>query len=251
EIDARKLSEISMMPEGLLSNMTMDEDRHLISYLQSLTQVQFPDGFTLESLKAGAQGQPSGASAREGEPLFNGKDLANWEGDPAVWSVDAGEIVGKGPQKRNQFLFHKTEYSDFRLTLEIKLVPHGANSGIQIRSVPIEGGEARGCQCDAGAGWWGKLYEESARGLLFPKKGEAFDGDKFIKKEDWNVYEIVAVGGRIKTAINGHPCTDLEDDKMATKGRIGVQVHSGGPMEVRFRNFRLELNPKLELKTVK
>ena len=38
---------------------------------------------------------------------------------------------------------------------------------------------------------------------------------------------------------------------MAMKGRIGLQVHAGGPMEVRFKNFQLELNPKLELKTVK
>jgi len=241
EIEARKLSEISMMPEGLLSNMTKDEARNLVGYLQSLTQVAFPDGFTLESLKAGAGG----------EPLFNGKDLTSWEGDPSVWSVDGGEIVGKGPQKRNHFLFHKAELSDFRLTVEIKIVPHGGNSGIQIRSAPVEGGEARGCQCDAGAGWWGKLYEEGARGLLFPKKDQPFDGDKFIKKEDWNVYEIVAVGNKIRTAINGNLCTDYEDDKMAMKGRIGLQVHAGGPMEVRFRNFQLELNPKLELKTVK
>jgi len=240
EIDARKLSEISMMPEGLLANMSKDDARNLIAYLQQLTQVAFPDGFTLESLKAGPQGA-----------LFNGKDLTDWEGDPAVWSVEGGEIVGKGPQKRNHFLFHKSELSDFRLTVEIRIVPHGGNSGIQIRSIPTEGGEARGCQCDAGAGWWGKLYEEGARGLLFPKKGDAFDGDKFIKKEDWNVYEIVAVGNRIKTAINGNLCTDYEDDKMAMKGRIGLQVHAGGPMEVRFKNFQLELNPKLELKTLK
>ena len=143
------------------------------------------------------------------------------------------------------------ELSDFRLILEVKLVPNGQNSGIQIRSVPIEGGEARGCQADVGAGWWGKLYEESARGLLFPKKGQAFDGDKFVKKDDWNTYEILAVGNRIKTAINGNVCTELEDDKIATKGRIAVQVHSGGAMEVRFRNFQLEMNPKFELKTVK
>jgi putative heme-binding domain-containing protein len=237
EIAARKLSEISMMPEGLLSNMSKEEARHLLAYLQQLTQVQFPDGFSLESLKAPV--------------LFNGKDLTGWEGDAAVWSVENGELVGKGPQKRNHFIFHTAELSDFRLTAEIKLVPNGGNSGFQIRSVPIEGGEARGCQADVGAGWWGKLYEESGRGILYPRKGEAFDGDKFVKKDDWNVYEIVAVGNRIKTAINGNVCTDLEDDTMAKKGRIGLQVHAGGPMEVRFRNFQLELNPKLELKTVK
>jgi putative heme-binding domain-containing protein len=241
DIEARKLSEISMMPEGLLSNMSKEEARHLISYLQSLTQVAFPDGFTLESLKAGAPA----------EPLFNGKDLTGWEGDPAVWSVESGEIVGKGPQKRNHFLFHKAELGDFRLTVEIKLTPHGGNSGVQIRSVPLPGGEAKGPQADVGAGWWGKLYEESGRGTLYPRKGEAFDGDRFIKKEDWNLYEIVAVGSRIQTAINGNLCTNLEDDQVALRGRIGLQVHSGGPMEVRFKNFKLELNPKFELKTVK
>ncbi|HLY10987.1 MAG TPA: family 16 glycoside hydrolase, partial [Planctomycetota bacterium] len=130
DIEARKLSEISMMPEGLLSNMTKEEARHLFAYLQSLLQVAFPDGFSLESLKAPV--------------LFNGKDLTGWEGDAAVWSVENGELVGKGPQKRNHFLFHTAELSDFRLTAEIKLVPNGGNSGFQIRSVPIEGGEARG-----------------------------------------------------------------------------------------------------------
>lgn len=237
EIDARKLSEISMMPEGLLANLSRDDARHLLAYLKSPTQVRFPDGFTLESLKQ--------------EALFNGKDLTGWEGDATVFSVENGEIVGKGPQKKNQFLFHKSEVSDFRLIFEVKLTPHGGNSGVQFRSVPHGGNEAKGCQADIGAGWWGKLYEESARGLLFPKKGEKFDGDAFIKKEDWNTYEILAVGTKIRTAVNGKVCTDLDDDKVALKGRIALQVHSGGPMEVRFRNFQLENNPKFELKTVK
>jgi len=237
EIDARKLSEISMMPEGLLANMSKDDARHLIAYLKSLAQVPFPDGFSLESLKQ--------------EALFNGKDLTGWEGDATVFSVDNGEIVGKGPQKQNKFLFHKAELSDFRLIFEVKLTPHGGNSGMQIRSEPHGATEAKGCQADIGAGWWGRLYEEGGRGLLFPKKDQPFDGDKFIKKEDWNTYEIVAVGTKIRTAINGNLCTDLDDDKMALKGRLAVQVHSGGAMEVRFRNFQLEQNPKFELKTVK
>jgi putative heme-binding domain-containing protein len=240
EIDARKLSEISMMPEGLLSNMTKDEARHLLAYLKSHTQVQFPDGFTLESIRAG-----------QGEPLFNGKDLTGWEGDPAVFSVENGEIVGKGPQKKNKFLFHKQELTDFRLTVEVKLTPDGGNSGVQVRSQPHGETEAKGCQADIGAGWWGKLYEESARGLLFPRKDQAFDGDKFVNKEGWNTYEILVVGHKIRTAINGNLCTDLDDDQIAPKGRVALQVHSGGPMEVRFRNFQLELNPKFELKTVK
>lgn len=41
------------------------------------------------------------------------------------------------------------------------------------------------------------------------------------------------------------------DDKGARKGIIGLQVHSGGPTEVRFRELNLELNPKPEMKTVR
>jgi putative heme-binding domain-containing protein len=233
EIDAMKQSEISMMPEGQLNNLSKDEVRHLVAYLMSPVQV------------------PMGILPQETVEIFNGKDLTDWEGDAEVWKVENGEIVGKGPQKRNHFLFHKKEFSDFRLTAEIKLVPNGGNSGFQVRSVPVEGGEARGCQADVGAGWWGKLYEESGRGLLFPAKGQEFDGDKFVKKEDWNTYEIVAVGTKIRTAINGNLCTDLDDAKIATKGRFALQVHAGGAMEVRFRNFKLEVNPKFELKTLK
>jgi putative heme-binding domain-containing protein len=233
DVDARKKSEISMMPEGLLQNLPFGEARDLIAYLMSPTQV------------------PLGVLLTEKVQLFNGKDLTGWEGDPVVWSVDQGEIVGKGALPRNSFLFHTSEQSDFRLIVELKLVPDSGNSGIQFRSVPIQGGEARGCQADVGAGWWGKLYEESARGVIYPPQGMEFDGGKFVNKGEWNTYEILAVGPKIKTVLNGHLCADLEDAKVDRKGRIGLQVHSGAMMEVRFRNFQLELNPKFELRTVK
>ena len=63
--------------------------------------------------------------------------------------------------------------------------------------------------------------------------------------------EILAVGGKIRTALNGHLCTDLDDPQVAMRGITGLQVHAGGPTEVRFKDFRLELDPKFELKTMK
>ncbi|HMO65416.1 MAG TPA: DUF1080 domain-containing protein, partial [Verrucomicrobiota bacterium] len=67
---------------------------------------------------------------------------------------------------------------------------------------------------------------------------------------DWNTYEILAVGSRLRTAINGQPCVDLDDPAGARRGILALQLHSGGPMEIRFRNLRLELDPAPELKTV-
>lgn len=231
EIDARRLADISMMPEGLLNALGEQDIRDLFAYLGSPTQVPLP-------------------AAREVE-IFNGKDLTGWEGDPAIWSVENGELVGKGQLKHNSFIFTKQEFSDFRLIFEVKLTPDAGNSGVQFRSLPHGKTEAKGCQADIGAGWWGKLYEESARGLLFPPKGQQFSGDAFVKKEDWNVYEILAVGGKVRTAVNGNPCTVLDDDKIALSGRIAPQVHSWNRhMEARFRNFKLELDPEFKLKTV-
>ena len=50
-----------------------------------------------------------------------------------------------------------------------------------------------------------------------------------------------AIGSRIRTWINGHPCVDLDDDKGAREGIIALQLHSGGTTEVRFRNLQLEV----------
>ena len=127
------------------------------------------------------------------------------------------------------------------LNVKVKLVPNKENSGIQFRSVPVPNSpEMKGYQADMGQGWWGKLYHESGRGLLWNKNPP----DGAVKPEDWNTYEILAVGHKIQTAVNGNKCVDLEDPQGELKGHIAVQVHSGGPTEVRFKDFELEVNPE-------
>ena len=108
------------------------------------------------------------ATADNAKDFFNGKDLTGWDGDPKLWSVENGEIVGKTATgiKKNQFLVSDLVAHDFRLSLKVKLTPNKENSGVQFRSEPLPDGEMRGPQADVGAGWWGKLYEESGRGLL-------------------------------------------------------------------------------------
>ena len=59
--------------------------------------------------------------------------------------------------------------------------------------------------------------------------------------DDWNEYEIVAVGSRIKTFINGKPCVDMDDPPGARRGIFAFQIHSGGAMEVRFKELKLEV----------
>ncbi|RCS54135.1 DUF1080 domain-containing protein [Bremerella cremea] len=220
EIEDRKLSDKSMMPDDQLRPFSEHDIRSLIAYLQGKSQT------------------PMLATKENAAELFNGKDLTGWTGDDELWSVEDGEIVGrteKGIQK-NAFLISDLSADNFRLTLEIKLVDNQGNSGIQFRSTPEKGGSVKGYQADAGAGWWGKLYEEHGRALLWDKSGEAH-----LKPGEWNKYEIVANGSDIKTYLNGQPCVDLHDDKGAKRGIFALQLHSGGPTEVRFRNLKLEI----------
>jgi putative membrane-bound dehydrogenase-like protein len=228
EIHSLKESELSMMPEGLLQNLNDQEVRDLLYYLRGPAQAPLPPN--VETSLA----------------LFNLKDLTGWEGDTSLWKVDNGEIVGRSATglKHNEFLKSKMVLDDFRLVLKIKLVPNKENSGVQFRSEKSGAYEMKGPQADAGAGWWGKLYEENGRGILSDKSGEPY-----LKTDDWNTYEIVAVGSKIRTAINGHICCDLDDEKISRRGILGLQMHAGGPMDVRFRDFQLELNPKFELVT--
>ena len=128
--------------------------------------------------------------------------------------------------------------------LEVKLVPDEQNCGVQFRSRELEGGEVAGYQADVGAGWWGKLYEEHGRGLLVDE-----DFSAHVRPGEWNTYEILATGDRVRTALNGHPCADLTDPEGARRGIVALQMHSGGALEVRYRITRLELDPEPGLAT--
>jgi putative membrane-bound dehydrogenase-like protein len=220
DIDKRTPSELSMMPDDLTKPLNETQLKNLFAYLKHTQQVL-----------------PL-ADADNAKEFFNGKDLTNWDGDKDVWSVQNGEIVGKSEKglKANNFLKSTFDVTDFKLSLKVKLLPNDANSGIQFRSVPIEGSEMRGPQADIGKGWWGKLYEESARGLLVKEGGE-----KFVNEGEWNEYVIEAVGPKVKMWINGELVCDYTDDKLAKRGQIAVQVHSGGPTEVRFKDVKLEV----------
>ena len=228
EIDLINSSEISMMPEELLANLAEQEVRDLIYYLTRPGQA------------------PLIAAADTIDLFFNGVDLANWDATPGLWSVENGVLVGRTSTglKENDWIKSQMEFTDFRLVCSVKLTPNTENSGVQFRSRVLPDGEVEGYQADIGAGWWGKLYEEHGRAILWNKSGE-----EHVQTGDWNTYEIVAVGDQILTAINGKPCVNLTDPLGAHRGIIAFQLHSGGPMEVRYKDFKLELNPKLTIQT--
>jgi hypothetical protein len=206
-------------------------------------------------------------AAEKGEPIFNGKDLKGWEGNPEVWSVEDGAIVGRTsaekPIENNTFLIWKDgKPGDFRLRLEYRI--EGGNSGVQYRSKILDpaGWVVGGYQADIDSKpvYSGIMYEEQARGILAKRGeraridrtgkvktesiGDAAELQKSIHTDDeWNSYVIEAIGPRMRHTINGKLMSvtnDRDQSKAAKDGVIALQVHAGPPMTVRFRNIRLE-----------
>lgn len=226
EIDERQPSPESMMPVDLLTPLSEHEVRSLVAYLASPVQV------------------PMLATPENAPSFFNGRDLAGWDGDPATWRVEDGAIVGRtdgSPEGHAASLRGDLLAEDFRLTLKVKLDGDAGRGGIVFRAEAAPDGTLKGCRAEIGPGHWGTLINQDTSGPLATRSGTPH-----VTVDGWNSYEIVAVGGNIRTSLNGHPCASIDDPYGLRRGIFAFELAAGGPATVRFKEIRLELDPKLE-----
>ena len=247
------------------------DPRVLVFYLDA---IQFATG-DLEAPAAPRADRPPrripGADPAPGLPgffsLFNGINLEGWDGDPRIWSVRDGVITGRTTEEvrvaENNFLVWKDEVGDFELRLKFRL--EGGNSGIyyRARKRPADrtGGEPMvGTQADFSADgrWTGVIMEYTLREVLAERGqrvliepngtrqviGSLGDPDRMldaVKTNDWNDYTVFARGGQVKLSINGVPMSELDDrdPHRLTRGWLALQVHTGPPMRVQFKDLFL------------
>ena len=204
------------------------------------------------------------------KPLFNGKDLAGWEGNEKLWSfkdgVVRGETTNENQTNGNTFLIWRGgDLKDFELRLSFRI--KGGNSGVQYRcqhqkdekSNPwvVAGYQA---EVEDTPGKVGFLYDERGRGYLCSvgdkavcktdakpetvgKLGDRDAIGKTYKKSDWNDYVIVARGNVLKHYLNGVQTvefTDEDEKNRELSGLLALQIHSGPPMVVEFKDVRLK-----------
>jgi len=208
------------------------------------------------------------------QSMFNGHDLTGWDGNPQLWSVKAGAIMGRTtlehPAKGNTFLIWTNGApADFEMRATFRITSNNdkgfANSGIQFRSKILDPTNwvVGGYQADmeAGPNYTGTLYEERMTRGTMAMRGQKVVWDKdckkqitgslgtpeelqaIIKKEDWNDYVIVAKGNHLQQFINGRQMIDIIDEceaKAAKSGVIALQLHAGQPMTVEFKNIRIK-----------
>lgn len=211
------------------------------------------------------------------ESIFDGT-LKNWDGDPKLWRVEGGMLVGETTDanaiKENSFIIWRGgETADFELKLEYRM--NAGNSGIQFRSEHLKQGTPSGrgsvagqwvlkgyqADIDHGNQYTGMIYEERGRGFLM-QRGQAIhiapDATKRvvahlerspdelkgqIKPGDWNHVHLIVRGNTIINAINGQVTAIVVDDDpegRRLKGQLGLQIHTGPPMKIEFRNIYLK-----------
>lgn len=186
--------------------------------------------------------------------LFNGKDLTGWtlvKGRGKGYVVENGVLVC--PEDGGGNLFTEKEYSDFTLRLEWRLWD-GGNNGVGIRA-PLEGDAAY-------VGMEIQVLDEASEKYKKPPglrpqqmTGSVYDvfaaKSGHVKREgQWNTYEIMAKGRKIKVTLNGVVITDVDLDSVKDEavlkkhpglarksGHIGFLGHG---TRVEFRNIRIK-----------
>jgi len=196
--------------------------------------------------------------------LFNGKDLAGWEGDPKLWKVEGGIVIGTcdGPEQlaHNTFLIWRGGVvRDFELRATVRMVGDN-NSGIQYRSreLPeIAPWVIAGYQCDIHPAieHTGMTYEEKGRGIfglngknvLLDPEGALWQISEHeqvkVDVSQWNEYTVIARGNHLVHRVNGRVTSELIDHHeggRALEGLLAIQLHRGNANRVEIKDLRLK-----------
>ena len=176
--------------------------------------------------------------------LFNGRNLDGWEGDTKVWRVHRGAIVGGNKNEQmpqNEFLSTTSSYQNYELEVKFKIRGNTGfiNAGVQFHSQRLTNpsNEMAGYQADIGEGCMGSLYDESRRDKYLVQA----DQKKAEIKKGWNQYKIICKDNTITLSINNVETisyTEL-DSSISSSGKIGLQIHGGGVLEVFYRDIVL------------
>jgi hypothetical protein len=212
--------------------------------------------------------------------IFNGKDLTGWDGLDFWSVKDGvirGETTKEKPTRGNTFLIwrggeNKGLVKNFVLKLKFRI--RNGNSGVQFRSFVLNPKKNKhrvaGYQAEVNnkPGQVGFLYDEARRGWLVnvgdimeinPADGgkdkarkevvgkvsdvKKLIADKYCAIKEWNEYTIVCRGNHIAMYLNGYPTIELIDNdkkRRTLEGRIALQIHSGPPMLVEFKDIRVK-----------
>lgn len=223
-------------------------------------------------LASGAAFLPSGraiAAEKGFQSLFDGKTLDGWKAaDMSYWSVEDGAITGKiTPEHQlaeNLYLIWQGgELADFELKLKSRVFgSKGINNGFQFRSKELPNHDVAGYQVDNNldTDWLVRLYDEHGRhDLALRGQRTVFDeqgrpaiselteavGKPWFKLDDWHEYRLTCQGPRLTLEVDGRLAAEVVDNDPKQQdfaGILGLQLHTGPPTTVQFKDIELKVN---------
>ena len=184
------------------------------------------------------------------KPIFNGKDLAGWQGATESYDVADGALQAKKGQGGN--LVTEQEYGNFAVRLEFKLPP-GGNNGLAIRTADAAGDAAFDALeiqvLDDSPEHYPDLHDYQTHGSVY---GLAPAKRGYLRPVgEWNYQETVVNGDHVEVHLNGFQILDADLAEVRqqpidgrphpgaarTRGHFGFCGHND---PVAFRNVRLK-----------
>lgn len=135
--------------------------------------------------------------------LFNGRDLDQWDGDPAVWKVDRSRIAGSTEGGESVLVLKDGPLRDFELRYDVRV---------------LSGRAALRFRASAAA---------------------AADDQRGFRAGEWNEYSIYCKGSTVRVRLNGAVVVE-RSDSAPIDGVIALELPPGKAARVEFRNLRIK-----------
>jgi hypothetical protein len=173
------------------------------------------------------------------ESLFDGKSLNGWRCDPEAcitdWKAVDGELLGENLQELASILWTNRNFRDFEVELDYIALSDDYDSGIFIRGLThqVQIGISRSLDTDMTA----CIYAPADELGSYP--GQTDKVADVHRIGEWNHLKVIATGKRIQTILNGEPMVDYTGIELVDEGPIGLQLHGGVHMSIKFRNIKV------------
>ena len=171
--------------------------------------------------------------------LFDGKSMEGWECDPLEqagdWKGVDGELLGENPEEQASIIWTNQVFRDFEVELDYITLTDDYDTGLFIRGLShqVQIGISRSLQKDMTA----CIYAPKDELGSYP--GQTDKVTTIHKIGEWNHLKVIVTGKRIQTILNDEPMVDYTGVVLVDEGPLGLQLHGGVHMSVKFKNIKV------------
>jgi hypothetical protein len=175
--------------------------------------------------------------------IFNGESLDGWECDPPElmkdWHVEEGMIVGENSDSLASIIWTTAHYKDFEIELDYMTPSKDYDSGIFTRGIShqVQIGISRSLQRDLTGCIYAPIDEQGS----YPAQTDKIK--EYHHAGEWNHLKVIVQGKRIQTFLNGEPFVDYQAVHIPEEGPVGLQLHGGVHMIMKFKNIKFRELP--------